>query len=53
VLSAELHGLEPAPHDKTLYPSDHAALRVQLRIRRDPASPLPSGIEVAATAAKL
>ena len=49
VLSAELFGLEPAAHDKTLYPSDHAALRVGLRIWRDPAAPLPPSVEVAAT----
>ncbi|GAB4819897.1 hypothetical protein N2152v2_006943 [Parachlorella kessleri] len=49
VLAADLHGLEPAAHDKTLYPSDHAALRVELQIRRDPSALLPASIEVAAT----
>lgn len=49
VLSAELFGLEPSPQDKTLYPSDHAALRVGLRIRRDPAQLLPPSVEVAET----
>lgn len=36
VLSADLCGMDPAPHDKTLFPSDHAALRVDLRIKRKP-----------------
>ena len=49
VLAADLHGLEPAAHDKTLYPSDHAALRVELQIRRDPSALLPGGIQVAST----
>lgn len=54
MLSADLYGLDPAPHDPTLFPSDHAALRVGLRIQRRP-SLLPSDVEVASTvpAAKL
>ena len=38
VLSADVYGLEPAPHDKTLFPSDHAALKATLEITR--AAPL-------------
>ncbi|KAI7843384.1 hypothetical protein COHA_002982 [Chlorella ohadii] len=34
VLSAEVHGLEPAAHDKTLYPSDHAAVKATLEVSR-------------------
>jgi len=32
VLSAEVHGLQPAAHDKTLYPSDHASVKATLQV---------------------
>lgn len=34
VLSAEVHGLQPAAHDKTLFPSDHAAIKATLEVSR-------------------
>lgn len=34
VLSAEVFGLQPAAHDKTLYPSDHAAVKATLEVSR-------------------
>ena len=34
VLDAEVHGLEPSPTDKTLFPSDHAAVKATLEISR-------------------
>lgn len=34
VLSAEVYGLQPAAHDKTLYPSDHAAVKATLEVSR-------------------
>ena len=29
-----MHGLQPAAHDKTLYPSDHAAVKATLEVSR-------------------
>ena len=34
MLSAEGFGLQPAAHDKTLYPSDHAAVKATLEVSR-------------------
>lgn len=34
VLAAEVHGLQPAAHDKTLFPSDHAAIKATLEVSR-------------------
>ena len=34
VLSAEVHGLQPAAHDKSLYPSDHAAVKATIQLAR-------------------
>ncbi|PSC67693.1 endonuclease exonuclease phosphatase family [Micractinium conductrix] len=34
VLSAEVFGLTPGGHDKTLFPSDHAALKATLQVSR-------------------
>lgn len=46
VVSADLFGLDPSLDDPTLYPSDHAALRATLRIKRNP-SHMPQAVEVA------
>ena len=42
MLSAEVHGLAPAPHDKTLFPSDHAAVKATLEVSRRVPVDLPS-----------
>jgi hypothetical protein len=34
VLSADVYGLQPAAHDKTLFPSDHAAVKATLEVSR-------------------
>ena len=34
VLSAEVHGLEPAANDKSLFPSDHAAVKATIQLAR-------------------
>ncbi len=34
VVAADVCGDVPAPHDKTLYPSDHAALKVTVEVER-------------------
>eukprot|EP00887_Chlorella_sp_A99_P003752 scaffold7.g3752.t1 len=39
VVDATVHGLAPAPHDKTLFPSDHAAVQATLEVRRRPMQP--------------
>lgn len=38
VLAAEVHGLEPAQHDATLFPSDHAAVKATIRVTRQQAA---------------
>lgn len=43
VLSAEVHGLQPAAHDKTLFPSDHAAVKATLELTRAVALELQQG----------
>eukprot|EP00884_Botryococcus_braunii_P018804 jgi/Botrbrau1/5607/Bobra.97_2s0030.1 len=40
-VAAEVWGNEPAPHDATLYPSDHAALKVTVEVQHIPSSGLP------------
>lgn len=32
VLSAEVHGLEPSLEDKSLFPSDHAAIKATIQL---------------------
>ena len=34
MLSAEVHGLQAAPTDPSLFPSDHAAVKATLRVSR-------------------
>lgn len=45
LLSAEVHGLQPAGHDKTLFPSDHAAIKTTLELRR--MAPVPWDTQIA------
>lgn len=35
VLSADVYGLQPAEYDKTLFPSDHAAVKATIQIQPD------------------
>jgi hypothetical protein len=39
VLDAKVYGAQPAEHDKTLYASDHAAVKATLEVRAVPAPP--------------
>ncbi|KAL4433763.1 hypothetical protein ABPG75_000204 [Micractinium tetrahymenae] len=48
VLSAEVYGLQPAAHDKTLFPSDHAAIKAKLEVARK----LPVDLQAASGAKK-
>lgn len=40
VLDAEVYGLEPAEHDATLFPSDHAAVKATIQVSRSGSSAL-------------